>query len=279
MSGDDGQGEGDGSNPPVPPPSSDICRLLEAAVRSAGALAREAFGKPIKTWFKGRGSPVSEIDMAVDALLRRELAMIAPDAGWLSEETPPAGLAAPRLWIVDPIDGTRAFIAGRPDWTVSVALVEAGRPIVAALYAPVTEEFFLAAAGAGTRRNGIPISASLGDAIAGARIAGPKSLLDRLGAVVPDLAIQPRVHSLALRLARVADGTLDIALAGRDARDWDLAAADLLVHEAGGALTTPYGSRIAYNGATATHGGLVAASKPRLRALWALLREHDVQLH
>jgi myo-inositol-1(or 4)-monophosphatase len=159
------------------------------------------------------------------------------------------------------------------------ALVEAGRPIVAALYAPVTEEFFLAAAGAGARRNGIPISVSRGDAIAGARIAGPKGLLDRLGAVVPDLAIMPRVHSLALRLARVADGTLDIALAGRDARDWDLAAADLLVHEAGGAVTTPEGARIAYNGATVTHGSLVAASKPRLRALGALLREHDVQLH
>jgi len=279
MNGDDREGAGDGSNPFVRPPSSALCASLEAVVRGAGALAREAFGKPIKTWLKERGSPVTEIDMAVDALLRRELAMIAPDAGWLSEETPPAGLAAPRLWIVDPIDGTRAFIGGQPDWTVSVALVEAGRPIVAALYAPVTEEFFLAAAGAGARRNGIPISVSRGDAIAGARIGGPKGLLDRLGAVVPDLAIVPRVHSLALRLVRVADGTIDIALAGRDARDWDLAAADLLVHEAGGAVTTPEGARIAYNGATATHGGLVAASKPRLRALWALLREHDVQLH
>jgi len=187
MNGDDREGAGDGSNPLVRPPSSALCASLEAVVRGAGALAREAFGKPIKTWLKERGSPVTEIDMAVDALLRRELAMIAPDAGWLSEETPPAGLAAPRLWIVDPIDGTRAFIGGQPDWTVSVALVEAGRPIVAALYAPVTEEFFLAAAGAGARRNGIPISVSRGDAIAGARIAGPKSLLDRLGAVAPTL--------------------------------------------------------------------------------------------
>jgi myo-inositol-1(or 4)-monophosphatase len=276
MSGGDA---GDGSNPLVRPLSSVVRPLIEAAVRGAGALAREAFGKPIKTWLKDGASPVTEIDIAVDALLRRELTAIAPDAGWLSEETPPAGLAAPRLWIVDPIDGTRAFIAGRPDWTISVALVEAGRPIVAALYAPVSEEFFLAAAGAGARRNGIPIGVSGGDAIAGARIAGPKSLLDRLGAAVPDLVIAPRVHSLALRLARVADATLDIALAGGDARDWDLAAADLLVHEAGGALTTPEGSRIAYNGAAATHGVLVAAGKPRHRALCALLREQDVHWH
>jgi myo-inositol-1(or 4)-monophosphatase len=248
-------------------------------VRSAGALARDAFGKPIKTWLKDRSSPVTEIDMAVDALLRRELAAIAPDAGWLSEESEPARLAAPRLWIVDPIDGTRAFIAGQPDWAVSVALVEAGRPVAAALYAPVSEEFFLAAAGAGAMRNGVPISVSRGDAVAGARIAGPKGVLDRLGAAAPGLLIVPRVHSLALRIARVAEGSLDIALASRDARDWDLAAADLLVHEAGGALTTAAGTTIAYNGATGTHGVLVAASKPRHCALCALLREHDVHLN
>jgi myo-inositol-1(or 4)-monophosphatase len=275
MNGDD---RGDGSNPLVRSPASALCSSLEAVVRQAGTLAREAFGKPIKTWLKDRGSPVSEIDMAVDAFLRRELAAIAPDAGWLSEETPPARLAAPRLWIVDPIDGTRAFIAGQPDWTVSVALVEAGRPVVAALYAPVSEEFFLATAGAGARRNGTPISVSEGDTLVGAEIAGPKSLLDRLGATM-GLAVMPRVHSLALRLARVADGTLDIALAGRDARDWDLAAADLLVHEAGGALTTPEGRGIAYNGAATTHGVLIAASKPRHRALCALLREQDVHWH
>jgi myo-inositol-1(or 4)-monophosphatase len=278
MSGDDGS-DHNGSTSPVRPPLSVLCRQLEGAVRRAGEFAREAFGKPIKTWLKERSSPVTEIDMAVDAQLRRELATIAPDAGWLSEETPPARLGAPRLWVVDPIDGTRAFIAGQPDWTVSVALVESGRPITAALYAPVSEEFFLAAAGAGARRNGVPIGVSRGDAVAGARIAGPKSLLDRLGAVAPGLVIVPRIHSLALRLARIADGSLDIALAGRDARDWDLAAADLLVHEAGGALTTAAGTAIAYNGATGTHGVLVAANKPRHHALCALLREHDVHLH
>src|SRR6516165_2793097 len=99
MAGGDGQGAGD-SNPPVRAPASAIGRVLEAAVHDAGALARKAFGKPIKTWLKDGASPVTEIDMAVDALLRRELARIAPDAGWLSEETPPVGLTAPRLWIV-----------------------------------------------------------------------------------------------------------------------------------------------------------------------------------
>jgi myo-inositol-1(or 4)-monophosphatase len=279
MNGDDQEGVGDGSHALVRDPSSALCRQLEAAVRRAGEFAREAFGKPVKTWLKDRSSPVTEIDMAVDEQLRDELAAIAPDAGWLSEETPPARLAAPRLWVVDPIDGTRAFIAGQPDWTVSVALVEAGRPVAAALYAPVSEEFFLAAAGTGAMRNGIPIGVSRGDAVAGARIGGPKGLLERLGAAAPGLVILPRTYSLALRLARVADGTLDIALAGRDAHDWDLAAADLLVHEAGGALTTAAGTVIAYNGVMGTHGVLVAANKPRHHTLCALLRQHDVHLH
>jgi myo-inositol-1(or 4)-monophosphatase len=253
---------------------------LAATVRAAGEFAREAFGKPVKTWTKEHNSPVSEVDIAVNVFLRERLATIAPDAGWLSEETDddPARLAATRIWIVDPIDGTKSFIAGRPDWTVSVALVEAQRPIVAALYAPVSEEFFLAVAGAGATRNGIPIAASAGDAIAGARIGGPRGILDRLTAVAPDFSIMPRVHSLALRLARVADGTLDAAFASQTSHDWDLAAADLLVHEAGGALTTTGGATLAYNGAITVHGVLVAAGLARHRALTTLLRERAAVL-
>jgi myo-inositol-1(or 4)-monophosphatase len=258
-----------------------LANALAAVVREAGILAREAFGKPIKTWVKEHDSPVSEVDIAVNVLLKEKLTAIAPDAGWLSEETEdnPARLAAFRVWIVDPIDGTRSFITGRPDWTVSVALVEGRRPIVAALYAPVTDEFFLATAGAGATCNGAPIAASPGGAIAGARIGGPKGFLDRLAAVAPAFTPTPRVHSLALRLARVADGTLDAAFASRTSRDWDLAAADLLVHEAGGALTTTGGVTLAYNGATTVHDVLVAAGLARHQALIALLREQGVRLH
>ena len=133
-----------------------VAAPLADAVRSAGALALEASRKPLKTWTKEHDSPVSEVDIAVDALLKERLTAIMPDAGWLSEETEddPARLSARRVWIVDPIDGTRAFIAGRSDWTISVALVEDGRPIVAALHAPASEEFFLGVAGAGVTRNG-----------------------------------------------------------------------------------------------------------------------------
>jgi myo-inositol-1(or 4)-monophosphatase len=243
-------------------------------VREAGALARAAFGKPMRTWAKEHNSPVSEVDIAVNDLLRDRLRALAPDAGWLSEETEddPARLDAGRVWIVDPIDGTRSFIAGRPDWTISVALVAGRRPVVAALYAPVSEEFFRAIAGAGATRNAVAMTASQGGTIAGARVGGPKGILDRLAATAPAFTVMPRVHSLALRLARVADGTLDAAFASDTSRDWDLAAADLLVHESGGALTTTGGTTLAYNGATTVHDVLVAAGLARHRALMALLQ-------
>ena len=253
-----------------------LANALARVVREAGAVARAASGNPVKTWVKEHNSPVSEVDIAVNQLLKERLAAIVPEAGWLSEESEdgPARLAASQVWIVDPIDGTRSFIAGRPDWAISVALVEARRPIVAALYAPISEELFLAVAGAGATRNGTPIMATPGAAIEGARIAGPKGFLDRLATVAPAFTVLPRIHSLALRLARVADGTLDAALASRTSRDWDLAAADLLVHEAGGALTTIGGTTLAYNGTATIHGVLVAAGLVRHRTLTVLLRNH-----
>jgi myo-inositol-1(or 4)-monophosphatase len=257
-----------------------VAQPLADAVRSAGALALAASRKPVKSWIKGHNSPVSEVDIAVDTLLKERLTAIMPGAGWLSEETEddPARLSARRLWIVDPIDGTRSFLAGRPDWTVSVALVEDGRPVVAALYAPASEEFFAAVAGTGATRNGHAIHANDTERLVGARISGAKRLVDEAAAMIPDVVIAERVHSLALRLARVADGTLDVAFAGGNSHDWDLAAADLLVQEAGGALTTLEGATLAYNGAIPTHGMLVAAGRSRHRALRALMCSSDAPL-
>ena len=124
--------------------------LLADAVREGGALALQTFRGELKSWLKGKSSPVSEADIAVDAMLRERLLSIR-DAGWLSEETEddPARLRREEVWVVDPIDGTRAYLAGLPDWAISAALVHAGRPVVAALYAPVTDELFQAIVGRG----------------------------------------------------------------------------------------------------------------------------------
>jgi myo-inositol-1(or 4)-monophosphatase len=248
---------------------------LAAGVREAGALALSMFGAPLKQWTKGASSPVSEADIAVDGLLHERLTAIDPAIAWLSEESAddPARLTARLVWIVDPIDGTRGYIASLPDWTVSAALVENGRPVAACLFAPVTGEFFMAMAGQGATCNGKAIATTAGAELADMQVAGPKNFLERVAKIAPPFTVIPRVHSLALRLARVAEGTIDAAIAGGNSHDWDLAAADLLVHEAGGALTPLGGGPLTYNRAVPRHGMLVAAGHDRHTALVKLLND------
>ena len=247
---------------------------LQASVREAGKLALSMFGKPLDNWTKGEAqSPVSEADIATNDLLRERLTAGNDGIAWLSEESAddPARLDARFVWIVDPIDGTRAYIGGLPHWAVSAALVENGRPIAACLYAPTSDEFFAALAGGGARRNGAAVKVAPGTALAGMRLAGPRNLLTRLQAALPPFEVMPRTHSLALRLARIAEGTFDAAFAGGSSHDWDLAAADLLVHEAGGALTSFTGDTVTYNRPVPRHGMLVAAGRDRHAALIKLI--------
>ena len=256
----------------------DIARAatrLAACVREAGALALSMFGTPINNWTKFESSPVSDADIAVDRLLRERLMDEGSAIAWLSEESvdDASRLAARYIWIVDPIDGTRAYLAGSPDWTVSAALVENGRPIVACLYAPVTDEFFMAIANQGATCNGAPVTTTDGLTLDHARVAGPRNLVDRLLAVQPSLSVVPRVRSLALRLARLAHGACDVAIAGANSHDWDLAAADLLVHEAGGVLTPVGGGAVIYNRPVPRHGVLVAAGRHRHAMLVELFRD------
>jgi myo-inositol-1(or 4)-monophosphatase len=255
-------------------PAPELKRAVEDAVREAGALAARTFQTSVKNWTKHGGSPVSDADIAVDNFLRGRLKAIAPDCGWLSEESEDdlARLHAPRIWVVDPIDGTRAYLSGRTDWSVSVALVQNGRPVIGAIFAPMQDALYLAAAGKGTTLNGSAVAASGGAGLGGIHAAGPKSMLERLAKVASDLVAEPKVFSLALRIARVAAGTLDLAFASPNSHDWDLAAADLLVHEAGGALTTFAGQQLIYNRAEPLHRALVAAGRARHEAFLALVR-------
>jgi myo-inositol-1(or 4)-monophosphatase len=248
-------------------------------MREAGALARKTAQGTFRHWTKGEDrSPVSEADIAVNEFLHTRLTALVPGAGWLSEETEELPAATvPLVWIVDPIDGTRAYISGRADWSISAALVEGGRPIASALFAPASEEMFLSASGAGATLNGAPLKVSNGDGLRGARIAGPKRFLDRVSSLANGTLAQPKVHSLALRLARVAQGTLDAAFASHGSHDWDLAAADLLVHEAGGALTDFAGGALKYNGLPAVHGPLIAAGPARHSALLGLVHDRKAE--
>jgi myo-inositol-1(or 4)-monophosphatase len=251
-----------------------LCDHVAIAVRQAGSLALQTFRANPKSWIKGKSSPVSEADLAVDALLRERLLGLR-DAGWLSEETEddPARLDRKEVWVVDPIDGTRAYLAGSPDWTISVALVSGGRPVLAVLYAPVTDELFLGLAGKSATRNGFRIQTTPGDGLAGASFSGAKRRLDSLATIEPRIEAKPRVPSLALRLARVASGALDGTFTAPDSHDWDLAAADLLVHEAGGALTTLTGESLIYNRPDPVHAALLAAGRKRHAVLLGLIRD------
>ncbi len=239
--------------------------LLQDAVREAGALALSLFRTELKMWTKGASSPVSEANIAVNDLLESRLRPATPEYGWLSEESADdsSRLGKHLLWIVDPIDGTRGYLAGKEDWCVSVALVEDASPLLAAVFAPATDEFFFAARGQGVSCNGAALQATSGTGLDFSRVAGPKPLVERLGKSTDEIILHPQIGSLALRLCRVADGRLDAAFAGGQSRDWDLAAADLIVHEADGSMTALSGDPILYNRPEVTHGVLVAAGRDR----------------
>ena len=239
--------------------------LLKDTVREAGALALSLFRTELKNWTKGASSPVSEADIRVNDLLETKLRSATPDYGWLSEESADDEMRLGKrlVWIVDPIDGTRGYLAGREDWCVSAALVEDGAPLLAAVFAPASDEFFFAARGHRATLNDVPVYATADTELDFSRVAGPKPLVERLSRSADDIVLHPRIGSLALRLCRVAQGSLDAAFAGGQSRDWDLAAANLIVQEANGNMTALSGEPISYNRREVTHGVLVAAGRDR----------------
>ena len=252
--------------------------LLETTVREAGALALSLFRTDLKNWTKGASSPVSEADIAVNDLLEERLRAATPDYGWLSEESADdeARLSKPKVWIVDPIDGTRGYLAGREDWCVSVALVSEDVPVLAAVFAPASDEFFFARSGQGATRNGKPVRVTTGTTLDFSRVAGPKPLVERLKRSSDEISLHPRIASLALRLCRVAQGHLDAAFAGGNSRDWDLAAANLIVQEADGKMTALSGDAILYNRREVGHGVLVAAGRDRHASIVSHFRSYPL---
>ncbi len=221
---------------------------------------------------KSGGSPVTEADIGVDTFLRIRLSVMLPEAAWLSEETVDDALRLQRrfVWVVDPIDGTRAYMGGSPDWAVCVALLDEGIPILGVVHAPACGATYTATRGGGAFVNGAAIATSKLTALTHARIAGPKPMLDAL-ARLEDFQAVEKIPSLALRLARIADATIDAGLISPDARDWDLAAADLILREAGGQLNSGDGEAAVYNREVPMHGMLVASgdglAQPLLKSL------------
>jgi myo-inositol-1(or 4)-monophosphatase len=235
--------------------------MLLEAVREAGALALKYFRDGVKSWNKNPNDPVSEADIAIDKLLRARLIDTRPGYGWLSEESEfSAAVGDAATWVVDPIDGTRAFIAGKPEFAVSVALMSENSPVLAAIYNPATDEFFEAALGAGAFLNGKPIRASGHATLAEARLLASRRTFDRHGwlARVGRAEFEHR-NSIAYRMALVADGRFDAAISLSEKSDWDIAAADLLVKEAGGRVGTADGKALIYSAPRHRHPTVIAA--------------------
>lgn len=244
---------------------ADLLSRMEEIARTAGAIALRSFRPGERTVaavsYKNGGSPVTQADLDVDRYLFEAAAKLAPDAGWLSEETAdsPARLGRRRLFVVDPIDGTAAFTRGDPNWSVSIAFVENGRPIVGVVHAPALGRTFGGAAGAGAFLNGAPLLTPKRQSVAGASVIAPRGLHPALTARA--FAIAPRIPSLALRLVDIAAGRHDLVITSPNARDWDIAAADLILSEAGAALSEAGESPLVYNRPSLARGMLIAAEK------------------
>nr|WP_316657123.1 3'(2'),5'-bisphosphate nucleotidase CysQ [uncultured Gellertiella sp.] len=253
--------------------------LLLGAARAAGSVALGYFRQSPEVWWKNKDrSPVSAADFAANECLEGLLRVARPDYGWLSEETEDSAerLSRDTVFVIDPIDGTRAFIAGENTWCVSAAVVHQGRPVAGVLYAPALEEEFSAVLGGVARKNGAPVQVTgwrEGEALS---LAAPEDMLGQFDREWRKTVTRIRhVPSLAYRLAMVAEGRIDGTLVKRHAHDWDLAAADLILERAGGGLTGLDGAPLAYNQPDVSHGVLCGAS----RALIAPLLRHLATLH
>jgi myo-inositol-1(or 4)-monophosphatase len=241
---------------------------FEDATRRAGQLALGFFRHGANTSalisHKAGGSPVTEADHLVDRFLKQYFEGLLPDAGWLSEETEdsPARLTKRLILVVDPIDGTRAFARGEPTWAIAVALIRDGRPLIGIVHAPALEETYVAVKDGGARLNGASIEVSRLIALdASAKVGAPRLLASELRHAGLEFNLQPRVPSLAMRIAYVASGALDAGFASENSNDWDIAAADLILEEAGGRLASLDGGELIYNRKETRHGLLTAAPR------------------
>lgn len=251
---------------------------LHTIVRTAGEMALALWpghGHTPQIWEKTPGSPVCDADIAVDSFLKQELGALLPSAGWLSEETAdhPGRLDLGLCWLVDPVDGTRDFVAGKPGWSVSVALVSEGRPLIGLLSAPARGEFWSAVAGRGATRNGQPLVASKRTKLAGARVP-----TDTLPAEDSDLVIVDKPNSIALRIAMVGADEADLLATLRWGFEWDIAAATLIAREAGAAVSDAFGQPLDYNKRDPRDFGLLVTAPAIHAAAVARLAERAARL-
>lgn len=250
-------------------PAPDLALLTEAA-RAAGRIALGFWRNSPRAWEKPGLGPVTEADLAVNDHLRHVLRGARPDYGWLSEEDADGAdrLGAERIFVLDPIDGTRAFMAGEDTFSVSLAVVQAGRPVAGVVYLPALDRLYTASAQGPALKDGQPIAASTRPGIEGATLltTAPNLAPEHWPGGVPDLKRSFRA-SLAYRLCLVAEGRHDGMLMLRDAWEWDIAAGSLIADRAGAAVTDRLGRPLVFNAAHPQARGVIAAAPGLHRAM------------
>ncbi len=237
--------------------------LLREAVLDAGALAMGYFRDGAKSWDKAADDPVTEADLAVDALLRERFLEANGDDGWLSEESErePHAPDHPNIWVVDPIDGTRAFIDGKPHFTICAGLVVDGEAVLAAVFNPAKDEFFEAQLGKGATCNGKPIQVSDHAELEGCRMISYRAMFDDKHWRTPWPPIDiSMVNSIAYRIALVARGDYDACINLRPQNDWDILAAELVLREAGGRCTNRDGEPYRFHGKGGKNQNVIVAN-------------------
>ncbi|MDX2234200.1 MAG: 3'(2'),5'-bisphosphate nucleotidase CysQ [Hyphomonadaceae bacterium] len=260
----------------MPSPESDAARiaaedlaLLRDAALSVGPLLRAKFGADYAVWSKGAAGPVTEVDIAVDRMLRDFLTAARPDYGWLSEETAdnPDRLERASVFVVDPIDGTRAFIKRKPEFCTALSVVRHGAPVAGVVYNPILEELFEAADGHGARLNGERVTVSATADIENCRMLGPEDLFANKFWPRPWPAMQrSQKNAIAYRVALVSSGDYDATVSLGYKSEWDIAAAAVIVREAGGRISDPWNGDFSFNKPDPRLAGVVCAN-PALHAL------------
>lgn len=258
--------------------SADL-ELLTRSAREAGAIAKAAFGSKTKMWEKSKGNPVTEVDLAVNVKLHELLLGARPNYGWLSEESAddPERLSKACVFVIDPIDGTLAFIKHKPEFTVCAAVVAGGKPVAAVIFNPITDELFAAVAGEQATLNGKLISVSAASQLEGSRTLVAKDVIRHPAWPTPwpAMTVENRA-SIAYRMALVSCGVFDSMMSFSSKHEWDVVAGDLIVRAAGGLVTSHTGAALHYNQPVPHQRSIICAGPAMHTAI--LERTRDIKL-
>jgi len=241
--------------------------LLRTAAVTAGIIASNYFRRDLKTWTKENASPVSEADIVLDGFLYSALTAARPSYGWLSEERADdfSRFSHQRVFIVDPIDGTRGFIKGEDSWSVSLAVVESGVPVAGVVFAPARDEMYEGYRGGGARLNGQALVRHTPPDRQAPLIPAAGAVHQELQAAGLDYSRGPAYASLAYRLVQVATGKLDAAVVRRGSMDWDIAGAAAILAECGVRFEDACTGAMRLNLTEIRHGALAAFAQESLR--------------